>query len=399
MSVFGDNTHTRVFVSLVLIGTILSSIASVLMLIIIRRLDKWTGHILLVSTMTIFTLIYDVTFFSGVVDVGNLYVTVLSNCIQLFSGITSSLISNVVAWITFYVVTYRTSIDIFKNYYLFMLVVAIPATIDCCIFLGSLRGSDYKYLADIAILEYYYYLKLISIALNFFFVSATAYEIRRIGSRKHILSKHETALNSLSMRLFFYPIIQSISRSGCAWYEFQYRYDNHNSGGFDLNPPHTGNTQFAAQVVMALTMPLGSIGYLIIFLLMQPKAYEEFQKIFGCYKPKKMIRFDSANSLLQYEGNEYQADDMDIHLLPADESMFTEHDDEIRNGGESMDEEKSYTSESFLRYSLLEESEIDSAQGEYSSQPTQDGGAGGTGMNMSSSPPGPGDSLYLSSKS
>jgi hypothetical protein len=356
MSVFGDNTHTKVFVSLVLIGTVLSASASVLMLFIIKRLGRWNGHILLVSTMTVFTLIYDVTFFPGIVNVGDKYITIPSNCLQLFSGVTSSLISNLVAWITYYVVKYRKSIDIFKYYYFFMFLVTFPATVDCCIFLISLKGSRYEYFADIATLEIYYYLKLFSIALNFAFVFLTSFQINRISSGKQLLSKHEKSLNALSMRLFYYPIIQSISRSGCAWYEFAYRYDSQGGGGFDLNPPHTSNTQFAAQCVMALTMPIGSVGYLIIFLMMQPKAYEELLKIFGCSpKPKEWLQFD--------ESRVNQSDDiLLLESLRNNDSMFVEHDDEFPE-----DEETSYTSESFLRFSIIED-EIDTTKSEYSSQ-------------------------------
>lgn len=336
-SAFGENEHSKVFVSLVLIGTILSAAASILMLILIYRLKRRNGHVLLVSTMTFFTLVYDITFFPGVVNLGNRYVTITANCLQLFSGITTSLISNLVASITYYVVNYRKSFDIYRYYSSMMAFVMFPGVIDCIIFVISVQKKSLDYLSDVAILIIYYYLKMISIVFNFIIFTLTALEIRRIASGKEVLSKQEQALNALSMRLFYYPIIQSISRSGCAWYELAYTYDHHSSDGFDLNPPHTSNQQFAAQVFMAITMPIGSIGYLIIFLLMQPKAFQELQLMFGCIT-KEQIEAEERKELLS---------SFDQAMGFSNSMVFSQMEDD----NESL---LSYESESHLRFSLLQ---------------------------------------------
>jgi hypothetical protein len=280
---FGNNVHTQVFVSLVLIGSIISSFASIFMLYMIKRLKIWNGHILLLTTMTIFQLIYDITFFPGVINLGNNYVAVVSNVIQLFSGIASSLISNVLAFITFYIINYKKRFNIMKHYYLILLLVLIPAIIDCTLFLISVIQAN-ESLSNIAVLGIYYDLKLISIGINFILVSLTSLEINRISSGKSVLSSSEISMKQLSQRLFYYPIVQSLSRVGCAWYEFEYQYNNtgnNEASGFDFNPSHTTNKQFAAQIVLAITMPVASIGYLIIFLLMQPRAYGELKRLLG----------------------------------------------------------------------------------------------------------------------
>ena len=328
MSLFGNSVHQQVFVTLVLIGSICSSFASMLMLLIIYKLKVWNGHILLVVSMTVFQFVYDATFFTGMIDVGNEYVTIISNVLQLFSGVTSSLVSNLVAWITFYVIYYKKGFDIFRYYSVMMLIVVLPAIADCALFLCSIRGNRSEYFKNIAVLYVYYYLKLVSIIFNFVLGSITFYEIRRIRSGKERLTKSESSLNTLSMRLFYYPIVQSISRIGFAWYEFSYQYDNSSSGGMNFNPSNASDTQFAAQCLLAITMPIASIGYLFIFLLMQPRAYRTLLKIFG----KEVVQ-------------ETPQQEMKVEDAGQD-------DDEM--GVNSMRSLVSFSSESQLRFSLIE---------------------------------------------
>lgn len=323
-SIFGDNLHCQVFVSLVLIGTIVSSSFSILMLILIKRMNLWNEYIFLITMMAAFQLVYDITFFPGVVNVGDKYLTIIANTLQLFSGVVSSLLSNVVAGITFYVIYFKLTLSVFNNFLIFLSIVIIPALIDCVIYLVSLQGRNSKIYSDIAVIYFYYYLKLVSIGLNFFLVALISYEIRRTGSGKQRKSLSETSMSALSLRLFLYPLVQSVSRVGCAWYEWEYQYNSHDSNGFDLNPPTTTDRQFAAQIVMALTMPLASIGYLIIFLLMQPKACNQFWRLFGLsenYPPK---------------------------LDPHNEERREEEEEK------SMKSLVSFSSESNLRFSLLE---------------------------------------------
>jgi hypothetical protein len=342
MSVNGfDSVHQEVFVILVLIGSILSSLASTLMLIIMVKIKVWNGHLLLVQTMTILQLIYDLSFFPGMIDVGIESVTIISNVLQLFSGITSSLVSNVVAWITFYIIFYKKSVDIFHHYPLLMILISIVGLIDCIVFLMSLQSSHSELYKKIAVLYIYYYLKLFSIILNVLFVSLTYYEIRRITSGKtNRLSSTEKSIHTLSMRLFYYPVVQIISRIGIAWYEFSYGYDSSSNGnGMNFNPPQTSNTQFAAQCMLAITMPVASIGYLWIFLLMQPRAYGTLLQMVGCSSSRK-------------DGEDEDNSDSNNNNINGDE----ERKENDGAGGEGDDSRSlmSFASESQLRFSLIE---------------------------------------------
>ena len=51
--------------------------------------------------------------------------------------------------------------------------------------------------------------------------------------------------------------------------------------GFNFNPEHTSDIQFAAQCLMVLSTPMISVGHLAIFLIMQPDAARCLDSILG----------------------------------------------------------------------------------------------------------------------
>lgn len=72
---------------------------------------------------------------------------------------------------------------------------------------------------------------------------------------------------------------QAISRSGFAWYEFQY--------GYDFNVSNcTGNSGcYTALIYATIITPTVSFGYLGLFLRIEPHAYEKFRELF-CLRPR-----------------------------------------------------------------------------------------------------------------
>jgi hypothetical protein len=97
-------------------------------------------------------------------------------------------------------------------------------------------------------------------------------------------SAAEVAIVTLTRRSKFYWIVQAISRSGAAIYEFVYGYH-----GFKGNAP---DKQYIGAIFFAVLTPSAAIGYLAIFLLMQPRAYDslvdllcvDIPSMFGCAK-------------------------------------------------------------------------------------------------------------------
>lgn len=68
---------------------------------------------------------------------------------------------------------------------------------------------------------------------------------------------------------------QAISRSGFAWYEFQYGYD------FNVSNCTGDSGCYTALIYATLITPTVSFGYLALFLKIEPHAYDRFRNLFG----------------------------------------------------------------------------------------------------------------------
>ncbi len=66
-SIWKGSEQTTAYVVLLLVSTILGSIGSITILILIRKMGLKNGHILLISTMSWFQLMYDISFFMGLI--------------------------------------------------------------------------------------------------------------------------------------------------------------------------------------------------------------------------------------------------------------------------------------------------------------------------------------------
>jgi hypothetical protein len=129
---------------------------------------------------------------------------------------------------------------------------------------------------DTILLGAYYYLRIASIALNFIFSAMTLYKIHSMSSNRYLRqqsrhqpprkpSLYEVALRTLAKRMVLYPIVQALGRSGFAWYEGEF-----GNNIFSLDTVSAG--QYRAMVFCVLVTPMISVGYLVIFLFMQPEA-------------------------------------------------------------------------------------------------------------------------------
>ena len=288
--VFGGTTHNQVFSSLALIATVVSSLSSSTVLVLIKKMGTWNLHLSLIFAMTSFELMYDIFFFSSMVDTKSFGLTVLSNIMVCLGGTTSSMLSNVIALVALYVVYYRQTIDLMPYYYLIIAAATIPGMVVIIMYMMVLSDAKYMYLVDVGLEGIYYYTRLASIGINFVCSIGTAVTVHRMRSLINTRSPAELAINRLSMRMFYYPIVQAIGRSGCAWYEMEYGYNYQLNRTVNLDPPHTSNTQFAVQCWMTICIPLIAVGYLAIFLIMQPDAS---RRVTACLKNWHLFQGDS----------------------------------------------------------------------------------------------------------
>jgi hypothetical protein len=332
-SIFDGDTDYKVYVSLNLITTVLGSFASLFTILLIYRMGVKTGHVKLVLTMSIFQLMYDVTFFFSNVDCGY-YISVVANIFQVLGGIAGSLVSNWIAFIALYIILYRRKFDIFGHYLKILASCMVPGLVDVVIFLVATCPEDAQNdeLLDVSILDYYYYLRIGSICLNFIFVFVACYKVDLMSSKTSNKSEQEIAIRTLARRLILYPIVQAIGRSGYAWYEFEY--------GVDIDTDDPTDQQFASLIFLTIITPFVSIGYLIIFLVMQPNAYKEFKKMVFCRdyesptnKTLSKNDADNPNPLRPKDDDtlSYYTDGYDVNSNNKRPSRLTE---EVRKGGD-----------------------------------------------------------------
>lgn len=234
-----------------------------------------TGHILLILYMEYCQLLYDITFFFSNVDCGY-YITVAANFFQLTFGIGGSLFSNWIAYVILHIVIFRQKFDVFEKSNIIIISSLLPGFIDAIIFCVATIPEEHQSddLVNIAILDIYYYTRFLSIIVNFVLVIIILYKVDLMSSKTINKSDQEIAIRTVSRRMIFYPIIQAISRSGYSWYELQY--------GAAISPSDSSADKYACLLFLTIITPIVSLGYLIIFLVMQPNAYEHFVALMTC---------------------------------------------------------------------------------------------------------------------
>lgn len=272
--IFEGSTKHKIFVWISLVTSIAGCIASLLTILLIRRMKKkgeqLTSHVLLVLILSYFQMFYDISFFFRVNSI-SYYCTMVFNTFQYFFGLSGSLISNWMSLSTFLIVVYRKVVNANDSLRLILCSVTLPSFIVAFIFLGSSipehKENELLLLID---QEVYYYLRLVLIGINFFFCSAILYKVSLMSSKSKSgrVSPQEMAIRLLARRMVLYPIVQAISRSGLAWYEIAY--------GYKINSDNPTPIQFASLLVVSIITPFASVAYLLIFLMMQPDAYQQF---------------------------------------------------------------------------------------------------------------------------
>lgn len=256
--------QSQIFVLLCFGGAIISSTCSLLNLFLIWDMRVWNGHIALITSMTFFQLIYDASFYNNNVSDPESVTYKLTSILQIWGGISQSLISNEIAFSVLYILMFKRPFNIFKNFGLLMGFANIPSILVCIFYCVYVATGDETLNSDT--LLSYSYIRIGSIFLVFLIYAYTALLVNQMKSKDPTIIIQEQAIKILVGRLKYYPLVQAISRIGYSWYEIEY--------GFNFNPNSVSRIQFASQCVVAIATPLGSVGYFVIFLLMQPHAYK-----------------------------------------------------------------------------------------------------------------------------
>lgn len=216
---------------------------------------------LIIRTMEVCQIFYDLsfTFFEAA------HFKSLMLSIQFFGGLSVALWTNVLSIVLLHVVVNTQSIDILKYYWWLCLVTIGPAAALFCVYMALYKHSDY----DQAVFKTYYGLRLMSIVIN---LSVFCLITFRNNITKSVTpgsaTSAELAIRVLSRRVVYYPLLQAVTILPAVAYEYFYGlYD-----GLDMET----RAQFVAACIYLLLAPSAGMGYLAVFLKMQPNAYRHF---------------------------------------------------------------------------------------------------------------------------
>lgn len=235
----------------------------------------------------------------------------------LFWSITMSLL---MSYNVHYLLKYSTIFELEKSlvkwlfYFLFSLpvVLIIPAV---SIFITKRKDNTYAHV------YYGLFLLLFVLPVGLIVVNIVLYLLSWYRSFKITfsetsplkISKHQTAITALVNRIKFYPIIQSclyfvmFNTSSSSYYGTRVFFDQY------------------YEIFCSLMIPTCALAYLILFLKMQPNAFDQLKHRIGlAEKPKTLDNKIQPSRITNYNANnivmsQYDSDDIDYDNLNDDE--------------------------------------------------------------------------------
>lgn len=278
------SVQERIGAFLLIFSTTLSLLSTCVNIYLIRDINIWNGHTILVFILTIFQFLYDISFYFLLGFTSDACYTIYK-FLYAFSGTFISLWINFISLILYFTITYVETFDIKQHYrivftanFLFSLGLAISL-----ILVYQLDDSNY-------VVEFiFYWLRIGSIGFNliiYFITTVQLYDqysettkyleyvCMSVVKKNPLRTKASDLLLVLSSRLKYYPLVQIISLAGAAWWDYQYGFS---TSSFD-------NTSFSARkeasfYLYVICSPLAGVGYFIVFLAVQPLAYQRFKSL------------------------------------------------------------------------------------------------------------------------
>lgn len=152
-----------------------------------------------------------------------------------------------------------------------------------------------RYLDNPTILLIYFVIRTVSIIINIFAILIIFYKIYKLSLKDPSFQANSNPVYILSMRLVYYCLVQTITRIGSSWYQLQYGFGS--AADYDSDNASTLKTIiYLSEFVLT---PSAGIGYLIVFLRIQPDAWKELKRMLNCFKegaPRQIMKVDKVVS-------------------------------------------------------------------------------------------------------
>lgn len=354
---------------LLLVSTTVSLVCSVLTVALIRSSKRWNGYVLIVYWMSLCQATFDISYYL----LAMIYTTNSQGVAQwliplylltnIVGGLSTALWTCVIATITAFVVFTMQSFNIYKNFTVLCLLTTVPPL---AIAIGQIalafspQGTNGK--ADVELMWGYYWLRIACIAYNFVVcclciaVSSGAWRCgggrwalgaadeqtqvqeehpgRSINRRSSPLSAttpvagKQSAIRTLSQQMLLYPLAQTVTRFGAAWYELVYGFSAPSLNDFSNMPP----AQSVAACFWAVLSPAAGTAYFAVYLVMQPVARKKLASWIDKLRCWGTCFSDDTGAGI-FVGGEGERDDIREELLASHPDENTGADEENSFGG------------------------------------------------------------------
>jgi hypothetical protein len=276
---FNGDPSNDLYSSLALISSVISSFFALVLILLIRRVNDWTPYTYLLYGMSWLQFMYDLAFFNSVVYVGDKTIMLIANTLTIYAELSVTLLTNVISVIALYIVAKRQSMDLLHNIPRIFYTIGTLSLINVICFYIAIF---YPGLTLREMINSYLIIRSGSMCFNILCSMATLVMITKSGSF-HSQTAESRALRSFGYRMFCYPAVQIVSRIALLIYDVAYSYKSNPQYDWTDDDAVTASRhnqqQFILLCLFVVVTPLASLGFFLIFLLTQPKAYPALKQM------------------------------------------------------------------------------------------------------------------------
>jgi hypothetical protein len=297
-----------IYISFIIISFV-GSICSFLLCWVIWDMKIWNDFNQLIFFMTLADFIYFICYPNANVIIdyrGNevgFYFGVCMYIGELIGGISSYIISSFISFSVVHLLHFVEVFDIKSWRKVLIAIVIIPNIIWVSITIAGYanNGPKHDILLDVGY-KMTSIFRLICVAFNVISYAITYFKVQDIyktaARENRETNRQENAIITIVDRLKWYPVLQVVSRLFPTWYAFGF---SNNADVDDAGYNQNDSYRYTMNFLSVVSVVLSPVGFLIVFLLMKPTAWNHVKMRLG-FKPSN---YDNRlkESLLNHPGN------------------------------------------------------------------------------------------------
>lgn len=225
---------------------------------------------LIIFTLTGFQLLYDLEFFF-VPCYDDVFCNNSTSFLKVFGGLSVTFWTNVISLVLLRIVKSLRSLDIYEYYFgTFVAIFIVSFTLaTVTVVYYSNEGINYS-------LQWTYLaLRYASIIFNIVIYAMVWGKLGKMGfwGKENAQKRKFEPLVALTSRLKYYPVLQILSIIGETAYGVTFGFKTDSYGASHMSP-----MQSTFLCLYAVSSTSAGLGYFIVFLTVQPKAYNHFKE-------------------------------------------------------------------------------------------------------------------------